>query len=103
MAEPGFWAMTDKEAESFRAYLKRAGFVIFDDFRERRHWDNLQEQMRRVLPEARWIELDGDRSRSATRSSRSITRETLAPLRPTTSLLADATGASSRTTIRPSG
>ena len=36
MAEPGFWSMTDKEAESFRAYLKKGGFVIFDDFRERR-------------------------------------------------------------------
>jgi hypothetical protein len=65
MAEPGFWTMTDKECESFRAYLKKGGFVIFDDFRESEaganggnHWDNLQEQMRRVLPEARWIEID---------------------------------------------
>ena len=65
MAEPGFWTLTDKETASFRAYLKKGGFVIFDDFRERErganggnHWDNLQEQMRRVLPEARWIEID---------------------------------------------
>jgi hypothetical protein len=59
MAEPGFWYPSDKEAESFRAYLKKGGFAIFDDFREREgHWANLQEQMRRVLPEARWIELD---------------------------------------------
>jgi hypothetical protein len=65
MAEPGFWTMSDKECESFRAYLKKGGFVIFDDFREAEagasggnHWDNLQEQMRRVLPEARWIEID---------------------------------------------
>jgi len=65
MAEPGFWTMTDKETESFRAYLKKGGFVIFDDFREAEpgvdgvgHWDNLQAQMRRVLPEARWIEID---------------------------------------------
>jgi hypothetical protein len=65
MAEPGFWYPSDKEAESFRAYLKKGGFVIFDDFREMEygiggvgHWDNLQEQMRRVLPEARWFELD---------------------------------------------
>ena len=34
MAEPGFWSMTDKEVESFRAYLKKGGFVIFDDFRD---------------------------------------------------------------------
>ena len=65
MAEPGFWTMTDKECESFRAYLKKGGMVIFDDFREAEpgadglgHWDNLQAQMRRVLPEARWIEID---------------------------------------------
>ena len=34
MAEPGYWSMTDKECESFRAYLKKGGFVIFDDFRD---------------------------------------------------------------------
>ena len=68
MAEPGFWTMTDKECESFRAYLKKGGFVIFDDFREQEyginnvgHWTNLQDQMRRVLPEARWIEIDDGR------------------------------------------
>jgi hypothetical protein len=62
MAEPGFWTLTDKEAENFRAYLKKGGFVIFDDFRAAEgHWDNLQDQMRRVLPEARWIEI-GDGS-----------------------------------------
>ena len=55
---PGFWTLTDKEAENFRAYLKKGGFVIFDDFRGY-DWDNLQAQMRRVLPEGRWIELDG--------------------------------------------
>lgn len=59
MAEPGFWSMTDKETENFRAYLKKGGFVIFDDFREAEgHWDNLQQQFRRVMPEARWIEID---------------------------------------------
>ncbi len=59
MCEPGYWTMTDKEVESFRAYLKKGGFVIFDDFREREGaWVNLQDQMRRVLPGARWIEID---------------------------------------------
>ena len=33
--------------------------MIFDDFRGG-DWDNLQEQMRVVLPEARWLQLDGD-------------------------------------------
>jgi len=65
MAEPGFWTPTDKEAENLRAYLKKGGFLIFDDFRETErganggnHWENLQDQMRRVLPEGRWIEID---------------------------------------------
>ena len=59
MAEPGFWSMTEKETENFRAYLKKGGFVIFDDFRVNEgHWENLQQQMRNVLPEARWIEID---------------------------------------------
>jgi hypothetical protein len=62
MAEPGYWSMSDKECESFRAYLKKGGFVIFDDFRVNEGaWDNLQAQMRRVLPEARWIEVDDGR------------------------------------------
>jgi Domain of unknown function (DUF4159) len=64
MAEPGYWDPTDKEAENLRAFLKKGGFLIFDDFRVRDNaWANLQEQMRRVLPEARWIDL-GDGSQS---------------------------------------
>jgi hypothetical protein len=58
MAEPGLWSVTPDEATAMRAYLLKGGFVIFDDFRGW-HWDNLQEQMRVVLPEARWIQLDG--------------------------------------------
>jgi hypothetical protein len=58
MAEPGLWAVSDAEAATFRQYLLKGGFVIFDDFRGY-DWDNLQEQMRKVLPELRWVELDG--------------------------------------------
>jgi hypothetical protein len=57
MSEPGFWTMTDAEADGFRAYLQKGGFVIFDDFREN-HRDNLVFQMRRVLPDARWVPLE---------------------------------------------
>ena len=57
MAEAGFWAPTEAEAASFRAYLLKGGFVIFDDFRGQDWW-NLEEQMKRVLPEHRFIELD---------------------------------------------
>jgi Domain of unknown function (DUF4159) len=57
MSEPGFWTLSDSEAEGLRAYLQKGGFIIFDDFREN-HRDNLVAQMRRVLPDARWVPLD---------------------------------------------
>jgi len=57
MWEPGFWTMTDVEATQFRAYLLKGGFAIFDDF-EFDQWNNYEQQMRRVLPEARFVQLD---------------------------------------------
>jgi hypothetical protein len=57
MWEPGYWSIGDQEAARFRDYLLKGGFVIFDDF-EREHLYNLQAQMRRVLPEGRWVKLD---------------------------------------------
>ncbi|MEP6916832.1 MAG: DUF4159 domain-containing protein [Acidobacteriota bacterium] len=58
MAEPGYWGVTPTEATAFRAYLLKGGFAIFDDFRGQA-WDNLQYQMKTVLPDANWIQLDG--------------------------------------------
>jgi hypothetical protein len=57
MWEPGFWVMGDEEARRFREYLLKGGFAIFDDF-EYDQWNNLEAQMRRVLPGARWVQLD---------------------------------------------
>ena len=57
MSEPGYWTQTDAEAESLRGYLNKGGFLIFDDFRGE-HWYNFEAQLRRVLPEARLVELD---------------------------------------------
>ncbi len=57
MSEPGFWQMSDKDVENFRKYLQKGGFVIFDDFGGN-HWQNLAAQMARVLPQARWIQMD---------------------------------------------
>src|SRR5712692_5679050 len=34
MTEAGYWTMTDREAAGFRAYLRKGGFAIFDDFRD---------------------------------------------------------------------
>ena len=59
MSEPGFWTLNDAEVEGLRAYLGKGGFLIFDDFRQE-HWYNFEEQMRRVLPSQRLVELPAD-------------------------------------------
>jgi len=40
MWEPGFWNLTDREAESFRALLLKGGFAIFEDFDGASQWAN---------------------------------------------------------------
>ena len=57
MSEPGFWTMNDAEVAGLRNYLKKGGFIIFDDFRGN-HISNLEFQMRRVYPEAPFRKLD---------------------------------------------
>ncbi len=58
MWEPGFWNLTDVEAESFRAYLKKGGFAVFEDFDGAAQWANFEMQMLRVLPDAQFVKLD---------------------------------------------
>jgi len=64
MTEAGFWTMTNREAAGLRSYLLKGGFVIFDDFRNQPYdhggggWENFEENMRRVLPQARYVDLD---------------------------------------------
>jgi hypothetical protein len=58
MWEPGFWNLTDGEAESFRAYLLKGGFAIFEDFDGPEQWSVFESQMRRVLPEGRLVRID---------------------------------------------
>lgn len=52
LCEPGSWNPTDPEVAGLRAYLKKGGFFIFDDFM-RNDIVNLEVQLRRVLPEHR--------------------------------------------------
>jgi len=59
VSEPGMWLATDSEIEGVRTYLKKGGFLIFDDFRGD-DWYNLEEQMKRVLPELRFVQLERD-------------------------------------------
>jgi hypothetical protein len=59
MAEPGYWMPTDVEAAAFRAYLRKGGFVIFDDFAESRGgWASFECAFRQVIPEVQFFDLD---------------------------------------------
>jgi hypothetical protein len=57
LCEPGDWVMTDGEAAAMRAYLLKGGFLIVDDFRYFA-WGQFEEQMRRILPTAQFIDLE---------------------------------------------
>jgi hypothetical protein len=57
VSEPGFWTMTDREADNLRRYLAKGGFLIFDDFAGEQ-WYNFAEKMRQLLPDARIVQLD---------------------------------------------
>ncbi len=57
VSEPGYWTMDEAEVNGLRSYLRKGGFIIFDDFRGA-DWYNLEEQMRRALPEGQWEQLD---------------------------------------------
>ena len=58
MWEPGFWDLSDREAEAFRAYLLKGGFAVFEDFDGRSQWANFEAAMRMVLPGSRLVKLD---------------------------------------------
>jgi hypothetical protein len=58
MWEPGFWNLNDREALSFRAWLNKGGFAVFEDFDGPSQWSVFEGQMRRVLPEGRLVRLD---------------------------------------------
>ncbi|HSA56456.1 MAG TPA: DUF4159 domain-containing protein [Gemmatimonadaceae bacterium] len=57
LSEPGYWHPTDAEVEGLRTYLAKGGFLIVDDFMLR-EWYNFEEQMLRVLPDAKIVPLD---------------------------------------------
>lgn len=58
MSEPGYWSLSEAEEVGLRNYLLKGGFLIFDDFHSDAHWYNLETQMRKVLPELRWVQLE---------------------------------------------
>ncbi len=64
--ELGWWTLTDREAAGLRTYLRKGGFVIVDDFKVRGWgggrggggWENFETNMRRVLPDVRFVDMD---------------------------------------------
>ena len=48
--EPGFMVLDDKEAKNLGDYMRKGGFVIWDDFRNEYDWENFRATMQRVLP-----------------------------------------------------
>ena len=57
LSEPGYWLPSESEVVGLRTYLAKGGFLIVDDFM-RGEWHNLEEQVRRVLPDAQIVPLD---------------------------------------------
>jgi len=57
LSEPGGWNMSEQEVAGLRAYLAKGGFLWVDDFM-RDDWINFEREMRRVLPDARFVKLD---------------------------------------------
>jgi Domain of unknown function (DUF4159) len=62
--EVGWWTLTDREAAALRAYILKGGFVIVDDFKmpgwrglPGGGWEPFAENMKRVLPDARFLEM----------------------------------------------
>lgn len=58
LSEPGYWLPSDSEVEGLRTYLAKGGFLIVDDFMLG-EWENFERQIRRVLPSADIVRLDG--------------------------------------------
>ncbi|HSH75222.1 MAG TPA: DUF4159 domain-containing protein [Longimicrobiales bacterium] len=58
IVEPGFWHPTDEEVHALGQYLEKGGFLIVDDFRGPYELDNLEQQLRRVLPDANMVLVD---------------------------------------------
>ncbi|MYD69608.1 MAG: DUF4159 domain-containing protein [Acidobacteria bacterium] len=59
MAEPGFWRPSEADLEALGSYLRKGGFIIFDDFTGD-HWYNLVRQLDLAVPGLVPIELTAE-------------------------------------------
>lgn len=60
MVEPGDLLLSEAEVENLRDYLLNGGFLMADDFWGDREWNNFQEQLERVFPGRKIVDLELD-------------------------------------------
>ncbi len=58
--EAGHMALSQEETAGLRRYLLSGGFLMVDDFWGTREWENLEDELRAVLPEYPIVELTLD-------------------------------------------
>jgi hypothetical protein len=60
IVEPGLMRLEDDEIPILRKYLLNGGFLMADDFWGTPQWENFEREIRRVLPEKRFTDLQTD-------------------------------------------
>jgi hypothetical protein len=60
VSEPGYWTTSASEAENLGRYLRKGGFIIFDDFEGDGEWRNMAAQMARALPDHHFLPITVD-------------------------------------------
>jgi hypothetical protein len=59
VVEVGYWIPGEAEVAALSHWLRRGGLLLVDDF-SRQQWFNFEAQMRRVMPDARLMEIPHD-------------------------------------------
>ncbi len=60
VVEPGYMELSTEDAANLREYLLRGGFLMLDDFWGSYEWENVREQLQKVLPDYQIRELPLD-------------------------------------------
>jgi hypothetical protein len=60
MVEPGSLSLDDAEVTALRKYLLNGGFLWLDDFWGESEWEGMAEELRKVFPDRKWVDLPLD-------------------------------------------
>jgi hypothetical protein len=58
MVEPGGLQLKEEEIPILRRYLENGGVLMADDFWGKKQWDNFERNMKRVLPQGQFVDLE---------------------------------------------